>query len=486
MAEQNIYKKNTFCNPISIPNYPRGVEAVSWEDCMGYTKEPKTDYRSLADPSVLYYDNKWYLYPSYGTSFVSEDFVTWKHYPTVPYNMGYSPTVIVWKDKFFMTSSNHGCYIANSPTGPFEYIGNFIMPDGTETRPIDSALFKDDDDRIYIYWHGETYSNKQKRNVYCTYGAELDRGNPRNFITEPVVIHEFNPDNEWERNGEHNQNVNMGWIEGQWMLKHNGRYYMIYSAPGTEYSSYCMGAYYSDEGPLSGFVCQKNNPILQRRTGIVCGAGHGCIEHGPNNTLWAFYTIVSRAAHPFERKIGMDLVKVDENGELYCKVTDTPQLGVSELLSKNDSTDTGLRDVTSCIRNGVFVTSHKEGRDAIYAFDESNLTWWQADDSDKNPELYVNLKDQYVCEASRIIWKNVGLDYDKGIVPMPYKYVIEGRKKAREGEWFTILDMSHNTVDYYVDYQTFHPAACGEIRLRILEIPSKMKTGIVSFTVFGR
>ena len=110
------------------------------------------------------------------------------------------------------------------------------------------------------------------------------------------------------------------------MVKHEKRYYLIYAANGTEFAGYAMGAYYSDEGPLSGFRYQKRNPIVSSKQGIVRGGGHGSIIHAPDGSMWAFYTVPMAYAHVFERRIGMDRVLVDEDGELSCpKVTDTPQ-----------------------------------------------------------------------------------------------------------------------------------------------------------------
>ena len=145
MSIKNIYSKKSYCNPLSIPQCPK-ANAYGYLT-LDYTGETYPDYRSIADPSVLYYDNKWYMYPSYGMCFVSEDFATWKHIRTEPYDMMYSPSVIPYDGKFLMTSSSHGLYIGEAPTGPFEYLGKFIMPDGTETEPLDSALFLDDDGR---------------------------------------------------------------------------------------------------------------------------------------------------------------------------------------------------------------------------------------------------------------------------------------------------------------------------------------------------
>lgn len=160
-----------------------------------------------------------------------------------------------------------------------------------------------------------------------TLGAELDPDKPWQLITEPVWINTFDPSMWWQRIGEHNENERMGWIEGQWAIKIGERYYLLYSGSGTEYGSYANGVLVSDEGPLSGFVPQKvHKPLTQKRNGLLRGAGHGCIVQGPNNTLWTFYTSIFCFNHIYERRIGMDPVGIDENGELFCpEVTETPQ-----------------------------------------------------------------------------------------------------------------------------------------------------------------
>lgn len=480
--ENPIYLKKTFCNPMSMPQCPKG-EDEGWS-AMEYTGEKEQDYRSISDPSVLYYDNKWYLYPSYGMSFVSEDFVNWKHVRSTPYNMKYSPSVIPHRGKFLMSSHSNGLYIGETPTGPFEYLGDFIMPDGTEVKPLDSALFRDDDGRIYVYYFDMTEPDEKGFFTPMSMGVELDGDNPRCFVSEPCIINKFDENNWWEHNGADNQDSKFGWIEGQWMLKHNGRYYMIYSAPGTQFRSYCMAAYYSDEGPLSGFICQKNNPVTEHRHGLVSGAGHGSIAHGPDNSLWAFYTVTNGAVHPFERRIGMDRVYVNSEGELYSKVTDTPQFGFG-FEENSQNTDTGLKPLTFMHRHHVKSSSAAESRGSIYAFDESTLTWWQPLAEDKEPTLYVDVGAEYICEASRIMWRDVNMNYGKGILPGSYKYVIEGRLRVGEGEWTTLLDMTYNSEDYNIDYRSFPPVIARELRLRITGWPKGITPGVVSFTVFG-
>ena len=48
-------------------------------------------------------------------------------------------------------------------------------------------------------------------------------------------------------------------IEGAWMTKHDGNYYLQYAGPGTEFNVYGDGVYESDS-PLGPFHLAKNNP----------------------------------------------------------------------------------------------------------------------------------------------------------------------------------------------------------------------------------
>ncbi len=473
----------TYCNPLSIPQIPKG-EDDGWA-AMEYTGEPQADYRSISDPSVMWYDGKWYLYPSYGMAYVSEDFVTWKHVRMEPYNLKYSPSVVPWKGKFLLTGHSNGLYIGDNPLGPFEFLGDFILPDGQRFRPVDPALFTDEDGRVYLYYFFTRPTGDKYTFISQTLGVELDDGDPRIFAHEPKVLCEFNEKNEWERFGEHNEDTRFGWLEGQWMYKHGGRYYLICSSAGTQFSNYCMCAYFSDEGPLGPFVPQKHNPITQQRHGLARGAGHGCVVDGPNDTIWAFYTSTLCYTHLFERRIGMDLMGINEDSELYCpEVTQTPQYGPGVMAEPLSGNSAGLLPLTFRRRGSIRASSYVEGRNALYAFDDSMLTWWQPAEGDADRWIDVDLEAPYVVEATRVIWRDVGMDYEKGALPGAYQYVVEG-KTPDDGKWVKILDMSDNDEDYNIEYRSFPPVCLTKIRLRIVGAPEKITPGVISFTAFG-
>ena len=485
MNFKDLTKTKTYCNPLNLPDCPRGTDPPH---VMDFTGETVPDYRSVSDPSVLYEKGKWYLYPSYGMAWVSEDFVTWKHVRTSPYNMKYSPVVVPFRGRYLMTSHSNGLYESDSPLGDFKFLGDFILPNGEPFTPIDPALFVDDDGRLYMY--GFFFGDETRRCVIPTgtYGVELDPDDPRRLLTHPVTLFTFNGNHEWERFGENRQDTLSGWIEGQWMLKKNGRYYLIYATSGTEYSSYCMAAYYSDKGPLEGFKVQKNNPITESRTGLIRGAGHGCVVEGPGDTLWAFYTISLGYAHLYERRIGMDLIAIDENGELYAPhgVTTTPQFGpgVSPDPVKNNSP--GLLPLTTRQRAMCRATSHTEGHEGFFALDDSMLTFWQPKKSDLHPSLTVNLQAPYRVEAARLILREIGLDYASGKTPGPVKYTIEGLQKSDSDEWIMLLDRRDNQLDKNCDYNTFPPVTCECVRLTIYGAPDGIGVGVIDFTAFGK
>ena len=481
---------HTYCNPLSLPDIPRGKDdwyrvekgMFSHENKPDYVTGP--DYRSISDPTVFYYDNKWYLYPSYGMAWVTEDFENWEHIRTEPYCPKYSPGIIPWKGRFLMTSWNNPLYIADNPLGPFTLLGDFIMPDGTAFVPSDPCLFADDDGRIYMYAFAGSAIPGKKYHCCQIIGYELDAEDPRKVVQGPVVLFKMDPRNHsWERHGFYNQNKSFGWIEGPHMLKHNGRYYMIYAAPETSDASYCMAVYYSDKDPLTGFCCQKRNPLTIHRNGIVGGAGHGCVEHGPDNTLWAFYTIAAPYLHRYERRIGMDMVAVDENGELYCPfgVTDTPQYVPGKIKNPLETGNSpGYLSLTA--KGFPTATSCMPGRDSIYATDESSITWWEPAEDDVNPSLTCDLCAEYRVGAIRVYWRESGLDYQKGHIPGPIRYLVEG---CLDGEWFPLADRRDSVEERNIDYRYFEPKLCEQVCITITEWPEGIHPGIIDFTAFG-
>lgn len=472
----------TYCNPLCVEKTPAG----RWLDTAGRRDLP--DYRSIADPSVIFHEGKWYLYASYGLAHVSEDFVHWKQVDIGVPHVKYSPAVVLFRGKWYL--QGHGMsevYVADDPLGPFTLCGHLTDIHGELFKPMDGC-FLADGDRLYFYCYKSRPANEGENvdRITGTIGMEMDPEKPWQCITDYVWLNCFDPSIKWQCSGEFNQNKRSGWIEGQWAFKIGSRYYMLYSGSGTEYSSYATGILYSDEGPLSGFKMQKrNNGLLsEKRTGLLRGAGHGSIAQGPGGTYWLFYTIVFRYYNNFERRISMDPVGIDENGEFYCDyTTEIPQFapGVSE--HPENGNDAGLLPVTSY--QATIASSYIEGRNPLYAVDESTQTWWQPASGDTERTLLVVLGNTYKICSARILWRDIGMDTDEGIMPGPFQYMLEALCPD-DNEWKVLVDASKNADDLCVDYRTFCEVNATAVRIRILGAPEGIEPGLVNLTVFGR
>ncbi|MBR6091066.1 MAG: family 43 glycosylhydrolase [Anaerolineaceae bacterium] len=77
----------------------------------------------------------------------------------------------------------------------------------------------------------------------------------------------------------------MPYIEGAWMDKHDGRYYLQYAFPGTQYNIYGDGIYVSDS-PLGPFTLADNNPFSYKPGGFLPGAGHGSSMEDMQGNWW--------------------------------------------------------------------------------------------------------------------------------------------------------------------------------------------------------
>ena len=457
--------KYSYCNPLPLPDYP------VLQDLNGPAGNGS---RELADPSAIYHDGKWYLYPSCAMAYWSDDLINWQYTPLEPSEMVnyWAPTVLEYKGRFYLHASNMELYVSDSPLGPFEKLGHFRKPSGEVFLAWDPMLFADDDGRVYLYWGCGSGG---------IFGVELDGNDLTQAITDAMKLFSTDTSHEWEGGGAFNQNKRVSWTEGGWMYKENGIYYLIYAAPNTEFPTYALGVYKSDK-PLEGFVYAKNNPFMLNRDGMIRGTGHGCIVKGPGKTRWAFYTCMVSYHDMFERRVGIDPVGIDENGDLYClKASEMPQMAPGALEKPENGNGTGDVCLTAFMPRRA--TSEAPGRSAVYALDHNLMTWWQPAEDDNSPALTVNLTDRYTVRSARVIWNDVGLDPRAGVNAGAYGYIIEGR--TPEGT-VVLADMSDNTDDMIIDYiEIDETDEVSEVTLRITNAPDGITPGVVDFSVFG-
>ncbi|MDR1517270.1 MAG: glycoside hydrolase family 43 protein [Dysgonamonadaceae bacterium] len=188
-----------------------------------------------------------------------------------------------------------GVAVADKPTGPFRDL--FNRPVFDPGYPIiDANLWFDDaNGKVYLYYSRCCYKHPvesevatwaKKEGLYkeieesWVYGVEL-KPDFSGVIGEPVLLLQppskmNDPQAEWESRSVTSREVNRRWTEGSFILKHNGLYYLMYSANFFGGKNYAVG-YATSRSPLGPFVKATNNPILQKNTeqgGSVTGTGH--------------------------------------------------------------------------------------------------------------------------------------------------------------------------------------------------------------------
>ena len=89
----------------------------------------------------------------------------------------------------------------------------------------------------------------------------------------------------------------------------------------------------------------------------------------------------------------------------------------------------------------------------------------------------------FAVGSVRIFWRELALDYAKGVLPVPVKYVVEG---LCDGQWVVLVDKSRNEKDMNIDYQAFEWKLCRKLRLTIVNRAEIPRTGLIDFAAFGK
>jgi hypothetical protein len=299
-AERN-YK--TYCNPIDI----------DYSYMSHYRARNNVSYRSGADPAIVNFKGKYYLFVTRSHGYwVSDDMSNWKFIrPQSWYFNGCNAPAAAVKDgKIILLGdpSGRGAVIETDNPELGDWTTNFAVinvPRGVQ----DPNLFVDDDGRVYLY---EESSNK-----WPIHGIELDPNNWYVPIGEQVDLFNLDPEKHgWERFGQDHKSDLKPFIEGPWMMKHGDTYYLEYGAPGTQWNVYADGVYTS-KSPLGPFEYAPYNPISYKPGGFLKGSGHGSTVQDNNGNYWHFATMAISVNFKFERRIGMYPAGFEEDGQMY-------------------------------------------------------------------------------------------------------------------------------------------------------------------------
>lgn len=451
-----------YCNPLPMPIGDGG--------------------NASGDVSVIEDGGKYYMYCSGGGAWVSSDLYSWEFHKVD--HIPVAPDVCKYNGKFYLTGNSDHIFVADNPLGPFEDMGGYKntgTPDEGWRGGFDTKMFVDDDNQPYLFWPG--------RGVSGIYGVKLDPNDVSKFVGKPVHLFGFNPMHKWERYGDANEYPTVAWIEGPWIIKRNGIYYIEYSASGTQWKTYAQG-YYTATSPLGPYTYAPNNPLTRRTDGFVTGPGHGSIIKGPDGNWWQFYTIVLQYNG---RRIGMDKITFDENGLMSCEVTDTPQLAPLAKPAANyeQSVPVSLNKI-SISDSHSSVSSEEVGYPGSFASDNFSRTEWRPKANDPAPSFTIDLSpatrfdvvQTFIVDSFRVLFSGTGRGFSTAAALPVYKYKVE---VSMDGKIFTtVLDKTANTDCKNTIFEEFRPLQCRYIRFTITDWPKSAPLGVLEFTAYGK
>lgn len=303
-ASAQSAQMSTYCNPLNL-DYTYMV----------YNSNNDISYRSGADPAVVEFRNEYYMFVTRSMGYWhSKDLHNWTFItPEKWYFQGSNaPAAFNYKDSvLYMTGDPSGSMSILYTDDPAE--GDWKAVPSILNDLQDPAVFIDDDGQAYMFWGS---SNK-----FPIRGRRLNKD--LRFRPEEEITELFNLDEKrhgWERFGENHSDTLEGYIEGAWITKHNGRYYMQYAAPGTEWNVYGDGVYTS-ESPLGPYEYAPNNPVSYKPGGFANGAGHGSTVKGPQGSYWHFATSAVAVNIGWERRISMFPAGFDKEGLMHVNTS---------------------------------------------------------------------------------------------------------------------------------------------------------------------
>ena len=460
-------RMDTYCNPLNI-DYTYMI----------YNSSKDISYRSGADPAVVEFRGEYYMFVTRSHGYWhSTDLQNWEYIEPGKnwYPQGCNaPAAHNYKDSVL--------YVCGDPSGAMSvlYTDDPKSGDWKAVPAIlhdlqDPDLFVDDDGSAYMFWGSS--------NVYPIRGIRLNKDH--RFIPEGDKVELFNLDparHGWERFGEnHTDTVLGGYIEGPWLTKHDGKYYMQYAAPGTEFNVYADGVDVADN-PLGPYRYQAHNPISYKPGGYMNGAGHGSTVLGPGGRYWHFGSMALPINMNWERRLCMFPTYFDEDGVMYCdtRFGDYPRYAPTVPGKKGDFRGWMLLSYGRPVTASSAVSGHEPGG----LTDENSKTFWLAGANDDKQWVEIDLGQPATVNAVQVNYNDYESDMYGRYPGLRHRYTIDGSLDGKT--WTRLVDRSESFRDTphdYVEIET--PARVRYVRYNNIEVPMP-NLSLSAIRVFGR
>ena len=466
------YSPSTYCNPMNI--------SYNYEPYNNNTRTGGT-FRSSADPMALMYGDEAFLFSTnqdgfhYSKNLTDWDFAraSFKRKPADDDQC--APAAYVSGDTLFYTGSTYEglpvWYSTDPKSGRFRRaIDRNVLPSW------DPCLFLDDDGKLYLYYGSS--------NEYPLKAVELSREDfyPISKIHDVIALHP--KEHGWERFGMNNDDeVTLPpFTEGAYMNKHDGKYYLQYGAPGTEFKVYADGVYVSDN-PLGPFTYQKHNPMSYKPGGYVQGSGHGGTFEDATGHWWHVSTCMLSLKYKFERRIGLYPVGFEKDGIMYSSAAfgDYPNFNATVEIDNPADRFSGWMLLSK--NKPVTVSSTDSTFSASSITDESMRTYWAAKTGGADEWVILDLEKPKDIRALQINYYDYKTNQHDRAEDLYHQYRVYASDNGTD--WTLIVDKSDNDRDVPHDYiELQKPLRARYLKIENLHMPSG-NFCLSGFRVFG-
>ena len=450
IAAPCIAQQRTYANPIDIDyryNFEQQNQGIS--------------YRSGADPVIVVQRGKYYLFETIGDGYwESSDLGIWRHITPTRWPLldVVAPAVLAVRDTIYLLPSTTSplpiLMLTEPASGRVEFYNRLLpwlplaraqeanvlaKPDSVQPGPWDPQFFYDaDTDRWFLYWNSS--------NAYPLHAIELDKSKRLAYKGTPKWLFGLQPElHGWERFGQDHRDTTIHpFIEGSWMTKHGGRYYLQYGAPGTEYNVYSTGVYTADN-PLGPFTYAPYNPVAYKPGGFVQGAGHGNTFQDVYGNWWNTGTPWIAVNWNFERRIGLHPAGFDADGQMFVdtRFGDFPHWLPTKAGQTSAELFTGWMLLS--YRKTATASSTLDTFPASRVTDENPRTFWVAAQNRPGEWLTIDLGAMYDVTAVQVDYA----DYKSGLYGTDSNAVTRFRLLASDDgqKWAAVADLSAEQRD---------------------------------------
>jgi hypothetical protein len=272
-------------------------------------------------------------------------------------------------------------------------------------------------------------------------------------------------------------------LEGNWMTKRNGRYYLQDSNPDTGCPWYSDSVWEADniKGP---YKLADYSPASMKVGGFINSTGHSCVFQDRYGNWWRVTTMWIGVRYGFERRLGLFPVGFDEKKRMFTQTT----LGDYPMVVPNGKVDPNTHSPLA----GWFVLSSNktctassslEKHSPELATDENIRTWWSAKTGGPDEWFQMDLGKSCTVNAVQVNFSEQSGNKE----PASEDYHAYKLLVSQDGNhWPAAIDKSANKTCVPHDYVAFDkPLIVRYLRVENVHTARLGKFAIRDLRVFG-